>query len=81
MSSEQKTRPATAAEKLAARARGEEIPELIVLPSVSSSEQHLARMRERRAEPERRPPGVSTADWFARHYQPQDEDEGPDDAA
>lgn len=79
MTSKPKTRPATAAEKLAARARGEEIPELIELPSVPSGEQHMARMRERRAEPARRPPGMSSADWYARHYQPQEE--RPDDAA
>lgn len=79
MTGKPKTRPATAAEKLAARARGEEIPELIELPSVPSGEQHLARMRERRAEPARRPIGLSTADWYARHYGPREE--SPNDAA
>ncbi|WP_411088337.1 hypothetical protein [Streptomyces sp. 061-3] len=73
------TRRLTSAEKLAARVRGEEIPEAVELSSTPSGEHHLARMRERRAEPARRPPGVSTADFFARHFEPQEE--SPDDAA
>ncbi|MEU6703875.1 hypothetical protein [Streptomyces wuyuanensis] len=58
-----KTRKATAAERLAARFRGEKVPDLVVIPTgPSSGEQHLARLKAKREEEAaERPRGMSAA--------------------
>lgn len=72
-----KTRPTSAAEKLAARVRGEEIPDEMALPT-PSGQQHLDRMQARTGPT--KPAGMSTGAWYASQFnarggQPADEPE------
>ncbi|WP_455361999.1 hypothetical protein [Streptomyces sp. SYSU K21746] len=77
MTGKPRTRKATAAERLAARVLGQEIPDVIELPTQTPGEQHLARLRARQAVPARPAAGVSPAEWHARRYQGRDDDPGP----
>ncbi|MEU5892524.1 hypothetical protein ABZ835_37645 [Streptomyces sp. NPDC047461] len=63
---ERKTRPrpATPAERLAARALGRPEPEEIELDVTSSADVHAARLLDPR--PSRKPRGMATSEWFAR---------------
>ncbi|MFC8201342.1 hypothetical protein ACFUTV_38995 [Streptomyces sp. NPDC057298] len=70
-----RTRPATAAERLAARALGE--PELteVEIDVTPSAVQHAARVLDPRESA--KPKGMSTAEWYARRVRGE---EGPDAA-
>lgn len=65
----------SAAEKLAARFLGTELPDLEA-ERPSAAEQLAARVRPQ--EPPPRPAGMSTADWFASRY--RSDDDAPPDA-
>lgn len=60
-----KMRRTTAAEKLAARVRGEEIPDEIALPT-PSGQQHIDRMQARTGPT--KPAGMSGAAWHAAQF-------------
>lgn len=64
--SEKKTRKATAAERLAARALGRPEPDEVEVETRSAGEQHYARLRARERAAGRPPKGMSSADWHSR---------------
>lgn len=69
-----KTRMPTAAERLAARVLGEEIPETVEVPA-STSVQRLLDRAGARSRPVK-PKGTGTAEWYARRALGTDD---PDD--
>lgn len=80
MSAQKTTRKTSVAERLAARALGQEVREEVEVPP-SSAQQHYDRMRARAAG-KGKPAGMSTADWFAHRYQPDErDDDAPPDVA
>lgn len=77
ISKPKKTRPATAAERLAARALGKPEPTEVEVETRSSGERHLERLQRRQFE--HPPAGTSVAEW---HGRAGDEDgDGPPTAA
>lgn len=73
-----RTRPPTAAERLAARALGRDEPEEVVEDVRPAG----VRLAERLAVPGKpaKPKAMSTAAWHASRYQAAGEDDGPDAA-
>jgi hypothetical protein len=68
-------RKATPAERLAARARGVEEPDVVEVDTTPTAVKHLARMG--RAQPEQvKPEGMSAAEWHAARYR----ERGPNSA-
>lgn len=58
------TRPATPAEKAAARAAGLPVPSVVEVVMTTAAEQHAARLGAPRKSP--KPAGMSTSDYYGR---------------